>query len=257
MRRMLVIGMGAGDPEFLTTQAVTALNAVDVFFVLDKGQHAAALAKVRQMVCDRYIRAGAYRTVTVPDPARDRTAADYPAAVRDWRDERTARLQRAILDELPDGGCGGFLVWGDPSLYDGTIRILTAVAARGELAVDLEVIPGVSSVAVLAAHHRITLNRVAGAVQITTGRRLAGGLPDGVDDIVVMLDADLTCRRYAGEDIDIYWGAYLGTPDETLIAGRLGAVVDQIADTRERLRAEHGWIMDTYLLRRDPGADRA
>ena len=111
-------------------------------------------------------------------------------------------------------------------------------------------IPGITSVQALTARHRILLNRVAGAVHLTTGRRLAAGLPDNADDIVVMLDSDLACRAYADQDLDIFWGAYLGTPHERLIAGRLADVGDEIERTRAEARATHGWIMDIYLLRR-------
>jgi precorrin-6A synthase len=37
VRRIVVIGIGAGDPRHLTLQAVEAVAAVDVFFVIDKG----------------------------------------------------------------------------------------------------------------------------------------------------------------------------------------------------------------------------
>ncbi|MFI6760337.1 precorrin-6A synthase (deacetylating) [Micromonospora sp. NPDC050417] len=252
MRKLLVIGIGAGDPGQLTVGAVDALHAVDVFFVLDKGEAAADLTVARRQLCDRFVGPGRYREVLVADPPRDRAAADYPEAVRHWRDGRAKLLERVIAAELDDGGVGGFLVWGDPSLYDGTVRVLDTIAARGVLPIEYEVIPGISSVQALAARHRVTLNRVAGAVQITTGRRLAEGLPSGVDDIVVMLDAHLACKAYRDQEIDIYWGAYLGTEDEALVAGRLDEVVDEIERLRQDLRRRKGWIMDTYLLRRNP-----
>ncbi|GGM84913.1 precorrin-6A synthase (deacetylating) [Dactylosporangium sucinum] len=241
MRKVLVIGIGAGDPEHVTVQAIAAMNAVDVFFVLDKGGSTADLTAARHAILQRFVTRG-YRTVTLPDPPRDRTAADYSGAVREWRDERARVLHEAMAAEE---GVGGILVWGDPALYDGTIRILESFGD-----VDYEVVPGVSSVQVLTARHRVPLNRVAGAVHITTGRRLAAGWPAGCDDVVVMLDADLSCRAYRDEAIDIYWGAYLGTPDELLVAGRLGEVLDEIERVRADARACKGWIMDTYLLRR-------
>jgi precorrin-6A synthase len=37
VRTVYVIGIGSGDPEQLTLQAVAALNRVDVFFLVDKG----------------------------------------------------------------------------------------------------------------------------------------------------------------------------------------------------------------------------
>ncbi|GAA4263172.1 precorrin-6A synthase (deacetylating) [Dactylosporangium darangshiense] len=250
MRTVLIIGVGAGDPEQVTVQAINAMNACDAFFVLDKGEAAAELTEARRALCSRYV-TGSYRTVIIPDPPRDRAAADYEGAVRDWRDERARLLAEAVERELPDGGVGGILAWGDPALYDGTIRVLDSIRAAGH-DVGYEVIPGISSVQILTARHRVTLNRVAGPVHITTGRRLAAGWPAGCSDVVVMLDAGLACSAYRDLPIDIYWGAYLGTPDEILIAGRLDAVIDEIASVRAEARARKGWIMDTYLLRLHP-----
>jgi precorrin-6A synthase len=93
---------------------------------------------------------------------------------------------------------------------------------------------------------------VARPVQITTGRRLSEGFPEGVDDVVVMLDAHQTFRQYAEEDIDIYWGAYIGTPDEILVSGPIGEAGLRIERLRAEARERKGWIMDTYLLRRRP-----
>jgi precorrin-6A synthase len=250
MRKMLLIGIGVGDPEYVTTQAINALNQVEVFFVMDKGPASADLVEARREICERYIREGGYRTVTVADPARDRQAVAYPSAVDEWRDGRAAKLEQAISAELDENACGGILVWGDPSLYDGTIRVMETILEHGELDLEYEVIPGISSIQALAARHRIPINRVAGAVQITTGRRLAAGLPENADDIVVMLDAHLTCKAFVEDDIDIYWGAYLGTPDEVLVSGKLRDVIEEIEGTRREMREHKGWIMDAYLLRR-------
>jgi precorrin-6A synthase len=115
------------------------------------------------------------------------------------------------------------------------------------------VIPGISSVSALAARHRVSLSQVAGAVQITTGRRLGAGLPEGVDDVVVMLDAHAAFASLPHEDnkdLDIYWGAYVGTPDEVLVSGPVSQVTDRILALRTEARGRKGWIMDSYLLRR-------
>lgn len=249
MRRLRVIGIGVGDPGYVTVQAVQAMNEVDVFFILDKPS-AEDLTLAREAICERFVTDHEYRSVRVPDPPRDRQDPNYRGAVDEWRDARAIELERAIATELPDGGCGGFLVWGDPSLYDGTIRVVETLVRRGVLELEYDVIPGVSSIHALAARHRITINRVAGAVHVTTGRRLAEAFPDNADEVIVMLDADLVCRRYRDQDLEIFWGAYLGTEDEALIAGRLDDVVDRIAATRAELRERKGWIMDSYLVRR-------
>ena len=66
-----------------------------------------------------------------------------------------------------------------------------------------------------------------------------------------MLDGTLTCARLldAHPDLEIFWGAQLGLADEALVAGPLADVLDDIRRVRLRLRAERGWVMDTYLLR--------
>ena len=102
---------------------------------------------------------------------------------------------------------------------------------------DFEVVPGVSAVHALAARHRIPLNRVGRAVQITPARLIAGGMPDDVDDVVVMLDAGATFAGLEPAGIHIYWGAYLGTEDEILISGPLGEVAAEIARVREEAEA--------------------
>jgi precorrin-6A synthase len=249
MREILVIGLGAGDPEYVTVQAVNALNATDVFFVVDKGEEKSGLLELRQEICSRYIQREDYRMVSIPEPPRDRRAAAYAGAVEDWHERRAALFEAAILENLPEDGRGAFLVWGDPALYDSTLRIIDRILARGAVEFGYRVIPGITSVQALAAQHRVPLNRIGEPVHITTGRRLAEGLPDGVRSAVVMLDAGLACADLDDPDLHVYWGAYLGTPDEVLRSGPLREVVEEIAATKRELRERHGWIMDTYLIR--------
>jgi precorrin-6A synthase len=251
MRRLLIIGIGAGDPEQVTVQAINGLNRADVFFVVDKGDDKQDLMLLRQEICARYVRSGSYRTVLIPEPERDRSAPAYRQAVEQWRSERAALWSRVIRDELADGGCGALLVWGDPALYDSTLAIVEQIVAElepGEL--DYEVIPGISSVQSLAARHRVSLTQVGRPLHVTTGRRLAAeGFPENCDDVVVMLDAHCS---FTGVDpgTRIYWGAYVGTKDEILLSGAVGDVAGPIEAARGEARARKGWVMDTYLLRR-------
>ncbi|HEX8519536.1 MAG TPA: precorrin-6A synthase (deacetylating) [Pseudonocardia sp.] len=248
MRRVEVIGIGAGDPEHLTLQAVAAMNRVDVFFTVDKGEAGADLAALRTELLARHV-TRPHRIVAAPEVPRDRDPARYVDTATEWQARRGALYERMVTDELPDGGTGGFLVWGDPSLYDGTLPLLRDVATR----VPLEVVatPGISSVAALAAAHGLVLNRVGTPVLITTGRRLAEhGMPPDVDDVVVMLDGRQAFATLPDADLDVYWGAYLGTEDEILVVGSLAEVRDEIVERRAAARTRKGWIMDTYLLRR-------
>ena len=253
MKRILIIGIGAGDPDYLTLQAVKALNQADVFFVMDKGAAKEKLIALRHDIIEQHVQRRDYRIVEATSPERQREGVAYLNAVETLNQDKQAVFEHLIADELSDGQCGAFLVWGDPALYDSTMRIMDAIAQSGRHAFEYEVIPGISSVQALAAKHRIALNSIGQPVQITTGRRLAEGFPDKVDSAVVMLDAQHAFREVIDEDLDIYWGAYVGTPDEILVQGRLTEVADEIERVRTAARERHGWIMDTYLLKRRGG----
>jgi precorrin-6A synthase len=250
MKKILLIGIGAGNPEHITVQAIKALNRAKVFFILDKGYANDDLLRLRRDICERYIERDDYRLVQVRDPEREDDPQSYRNGIEQWHAQRAALFEQLIADEVGEEGIGGFLVWGDPALYDSTLRVLERVLARGRQVFDYEVIPGITSVQALAAQHRVVLNRVGEPIQITTGRRLARQQGAELENVVVMLDAHTTFERFVDQDLYIYWGAYLGTPDEILIAGPLREVCEQIKRTRDAARAEKGWIMDTYLLRR-------
>jgi precorrin-6A synthase len=250
VRTVLVIGIGAGDPEQVTVQAIRAMNRADAVFVIEKDDRTEELVRLRREILERYLEDGRRpRVVSLPDPSRDRSAAAYPSSVEDWRRRRADQWEQAIAAE---DGCCAFLVWGDPAIYDSTLAVLDDVLARGNVVFDHQVIPGISSVQALAARHRVPFNRVGGAVQITTGRRLAAGFPTDADDVLVMLDADCAFTELDG-DVDIYWGAYIGTADEILIAGRVADVAEEIRRVRREARERKGWVMDCYLLRRRRG----
>ncbi len=245
-RRIRVIGIGSGDPEHLTGAAWAALDSVGYVVAADKGAEDALLG-VRQALCDRM----GVRLLPVPDPERDRQdPADYDAAVRDWHEARVAAYL-AVIEEHP--GDVGFLVWGDPSLYDSTLRIVERlVAALPDTTYD--VLPGLAAPQLLAAAHRIVLHPVGRAVLVSTGRRLAAEIAAGHENVVVMLDGRLACLDpEVIPDPDgwlIWWGANLGTSSERLVHGRLDEVAEQIRADRLAAASDAGWVMDTYLLRR-------
>ena len=249
MRTILVIGIGAGDPDYLTMQAVAALNRADVFFIPDKGTDKVALRALRQAIIARFVARPDPRLVDFDVPERRLGDADYAGDVDAWRAAVEAVHRRLISDALPDGRVGAFLVWGDPAIYDGTLGILGDLRAGGA-DIAVEAIPGISAPQALAARHAIALNRAGEPIHFTTGRRLRERVPEA-ENIVVMLDgANAFATLPSPELFDIYWGAYLGMPEQMLIAGQLSEVADEIVRRRTEARARHGWIMDTYLLRR-------
>jgi precorrin-6A synthase len=248
-RKVIIIGIGAGNPDFLTIQAIDAMNRVDVFFIPDKGVEKADLAHVRRSIINRYVRDRVFRTVEYSVPSRRQDRERYEGAVSAWHAEIGEIFSRLIQDELNESEIGAFLVWGDPTLYDSTLRILERLREKGGLDLDYDVIPGISSLQALAARHRIAINEIGRSVLITNGRSLAQGFPDDVDSVAVLLNADKALRGADGE-LDAYWGAYLGMPEEILVSGKLKDIVDEIERVRSAARREKGWIMDCVLMKK-------
>ena len=249
MRTLLVIGIGAGNPDYLTVQAINAMHRAEVFFMPDKGLEKSGLNAIRLDMLDRFVTDRRYRLVDFAIPSRRQAdTPGYRDAVQEWRDKLEAAY-RTMFAELGEDGVGAFLVWGDPTLYDGTLRILKDMQAAGwDFAI--EVIPGISAPQALAAQHQVTLNRVGEAVTITTGRRVGEGEADELSSAVVMLDNHQVFQRFAPTEAEIFWGAYLGTPDEILVAGPVKDVMAEIDAKRSEAQARHGWIMDTYMIRK-------
>ena len=247
-RKLLVIGIGAGNPEHMTIEAIEAMNRATVFFIPEKGEEKTELASLRRTIVERFMRHDSYRMMSFSVPKRSSSDV-YERDVKEWHDAIEEEHEKLLTHELGEDETGAFLVWGDPMLYDSTLRIVDRIVARGNITLDYEVIPGITSLQVLAARHRIVLNAIGKPVTITTGRRLAEDLPKSADSVAVMLDGQNAYGDVV-EDMDIWWGAYLGMPDEILVSGRLADVAGEIREKRETARREKGWIMDSYILKR-------
>jgi precorrin-6A synthase len=253
LKKILVIGIGAGNPEHMTVQAINALNRADVLLIPTKGDEKAFLADARRDICDRFLTNAACRILDYPVPVR-RADGAYEDGVHDWHRAIAGVYERALVNDVGEGKTLGLLVWGDPMLYDSTLRIVEHVRNAGRVSFETEVIPGITSVQALCAGHGIALNRIGLPVEITTGRRLSEGWPESARDALVMLDGVQAFRTVADPEAEIWWGAYLGTPHEILLSGRLADMAETITETRRKAREQHGWIMDTYLIRR-PAAE--
>ncbi|TMV87520.1 precorrin-6A synthase (deacetylating) [Thioclava sp. BHET1] len=248
MITLSLIGIGAGHPGHLTLQAIDAMRAADVILIPRKGPEKDDLAGLRRAICEAHLGAKAH-LVEFDLPQRDAANPNYRAGVDDWHDAVGRCWEAALRAALPTGGHAGFLVWGDPALYDSTMRIAERLETRMEI--RREVIAGVSAISALTAGHGVPLNTIGGPVTITTGRNLrAHGWPEGAETLVVMLDGNCAFQEIDPKGIYIWWSAYAGMAQEIRLAGPLAEIGAQIARTRQAARARHGWIMDIYLMRR-------
>ncbi|MDT5207023.1 MAG: precorrin-6A synthase [Mycobacterium sp.] len=250
--RVRILGVGMG-PQHVTPEVAEALRSVDYVLAADKGSEAGdgdGLLALRRTIVEVYTD-GSVDIVEVPDPQRDRAAnldtTGYRRAVADWHNARAAAYAEVLSQRR---GSAAFLVLGDPSLYDSTIRVVEKIEQLG-VPVRLDILPGISAPQLLAARHRIVLHGVGRPVHITTGRLLQDAVAAGQDNIVAMLNPPPDRLDLTGlDDWSVWWAANLGAAGERLISGRLGDVAGQIAAAREHARADTGWLMDIYLLRR-------
>lgn len=248
-----LIGIGTGHLQHLTLQAIHALQAADLVLIPRKGPDKADLADLRRAICTAHARAPT-QIVEFDLPQRVTEATPYLDGVNAWHDAVAATWAGLIAAHRPQGGKVALLVWGDPALYDSSLRIADRLRAGG-LELRTEVVPGLSSVQLLTAAHAIPLNTLGAPVLITTGRHLRDhGWPTGVDTVVVMLDGQCAFQVLPPGEFTIHWAAYLGMPQQLLLAGPLASTGPRILQARAAARAAHGWIMDIYLLRRERAA---
>jgi len=247
MLTLSLIGIGCGDPGQLTRAAIQAINAADLVLIPRKGTAKSDLADLRRTICADALTSASTRIAEFDLPVRDATEADYRKGVDDWHDAVAATWSQTIANHLAGEGKVALLIWGDPSLYDSSLRI----ARRLDPLPDIEVVPGITSIQALCAVHALPLNDIGEPFLVTTGRRLReGGWPQSVDTVVVMLDGGTAFQSLDPAGLQIWWGAYLGMPDQIVMSGALAEVGSRIVAMRQEARERHGWIMDSYILKR-------
>lgn len=235
--RLRILGIGMG-PQHVTPEVAEALRGCDYVLAVEKSPDDRLLAARRAIAAEHGV-----EVVAVPDPDRDRAdPSDYSRAVADWHAARVVAYERVLRQR---DGTVALLVWGDPSLYDSTLRLVEQLARR--LPVEYDVLPGISAPQLLAARHRIVLHPVGRPVHITTARRLHEDIEAGQTNLCVMLSGAVDLDGL--DDWSIWWGANLGTEAEALVAGRAGDVAEEVARARDATKAAARWVMDVYLLR--------
>ncbi|MEO9650972.1 MAG: precorrin-6A synthase (deacetylating) [Roseobacter sp.] len=238
-----LVGIGTGALGHLTLQGQNALRAASTILVPRKGAGKDDLADLRLSLLRQIDAVG--KVVPFDMPVRDETLP-YQERVSRWHDEIAVKWQEALAGAHTDGPVA-LMVWGDPGLYDSTLRI----ADRLDPKPTVRVVPGITALQALTAAHAVPFNTVDGSVCITTGRRLReNGLPQDAQSVFVMLDGACSFQNLDDPALHIWWGAFLGMREELLVSGPLTEVAEKIQKTRSEARSAHGWIMDTYLIRR-------
>lgn len=242
MDSLTLIGIGTGNPDHLTFEGARAIQEAITILIPRKGDEKSDLADLRRQIVDKVVVGDGPEIIEFDLPVR-KSEGDYLENVDLWHDaiadawrQAAGKTKRAAL-----------LIWGDPSLYDSSLRI----ASRLKPYPDVRVVAGITTLQVLTAAHAIPVNEIGAPFVVTTGRQLRdNGWPAGVDTAIFMLDGNCAFQTLDRADFDIWWGAYLGMENQIIRSGPLDQVCDEIIAARAQARAAHGWIMDAYLLRR-------
>lgn len=241
-----LIGIGTGNPDHVTFEAVNAIRNADLIMIPRKGAKKADLADIRHQILDKVAGDIDLNIAEFDLPVRDASGA-YLDGVSDWHDAIARVWTDTIAAHDGAGKKVALLVWGDPSLYDSTLRIAERLSPKPRL----QVVAGITSLQVLTAAHAIPINGLGAPFTVTTGRQLReNGWPAGAETVAVMLDGECSFQSLAPTDYDIWWGAYVGMPEQILLKGPLDSISETILQTRAKARESHGWIMDIYVLRK-------
>ncbi len=245
MYELCLIGIGTGNPDHLTGEGARAIREADLILIPRKGEDKADLAEVRLEIIANAAGASPPEILFFDIPERH-DADGYLQGVDDWH-AAIAKIWQETIATAPKPKKVALLIWGDPSLYDSSLRIAARLAPKPVT----RVIPGITALQALTAAHAIALNGIGAPVLVTTGRRLReSGWPNDIDTIAVMLDGQCSFQSLNMQGVDIWWGAYLGMKEQLLVSGALSDVAARIITTRAQARTDHGWIMDIYLLKK-------
>lgn len=244
MYELDLIGIGTGNPDHVTLQGAAAIREADLILIPRKGENKADLAGLREEIIAQV--ADNVPSIAHFDIPNRRAEDGYLRGVDEWHDAIAVRWQDAIAT-YPDVNRVALLIWGDPSLYDSSLRIASRLRPQPRT----RVIPGITALQALTAAHAIPINEIGASYVVTTGRRIRDeGWPRDASKVAVMLDGECSFQCLEMTDYDIWWGAYVGMKEEILIHGPLAKVAKKILDARARARTDHGWIMDVYLLKK-------
>jgi precorrin-2/cobalt-factor-2 C20-methyltransferase len=156
--KLYVIGVGPGDPELMTLKANRILREVDCLCI-PKGREegkSLALSIVREV-----IDLEGKELIEAYFPMRKTRLPSHGHEL----DSRWEGISAAILDRLRDGRHVAFVTIGDPTVYS-TFFYLHERLLRRAPRLEIEIVPGVSSITASAARAGVPLGLGDGKIAI-------------------------------------------------------------------------------------------
>ncbi|MDQ7029541.1 MAG: precorrin-2 C(20)-methyltransferase [Ardenticatenia bacterium] len=238
---LTAVGVGPGDPEWITVKGQRVLAEADVIFApcSETADESVALRIARP-----WLRPGR-RVELLPLPmTRDRTRLE-PA----WR--ATAAKVAAVLQEIAaqrGAAHGAYIVLGDPLFY-GTFAHIWQVLAARHPAVQVDVVPGVPAFVAAAARAGLPLATTSQRVAIVPATYEAddqelAGLITAFDTVVL-----LKVGRVLGRVRSVL--ARLGVVDRALYAAHVGLPEERVVHGLAAIQAEEAPYLSLLIVRRE------
>ena len=245
MIEIFIIGIGTGNPEHLTLEGMNTIKKMDIILLPRKNEQKQELLNFRKYICG--LNATKKKTIVeeydVPERSNSLT---YSNSVNIWHKKISENILNVIKKFDKKLNKFAFLIWGDPGLFDSTLRIISKI----EIKHKLKVISGITSIQSLTSAFSISLNQIGSSVLITNGRNLKKEMFSNNQNVLVMLDGKYSFKNLDSKNYYIWWGAYLGMKKQILIKGILANVEKKIIFEKKKSKSINGWIMDTYLLKK-------
>jgi precorrin-2/cobalt-factor-2 C20-methyltransferase len=245
LTKLIAVGLGPGDPELVTLKGLRAIEAADLVFVprSQEGEQSLALR-----IAQPWLQRDRQQVIELPLPMTRNAAELVPAwqAAADQIGQSFAALEKSETHQRS----GVYLLLGDPLLYGTFIYLWGELAARYP-AIQIEIVPGVTSFAAAAARAQFPLSATSDRVAIlpasyeTDAAQLRRLLADYETVILLKVGPVLPQILTALEE--------MGLLESTLYAERVGMPEERIALGPE-VRALHNQrrpYLSLLIVRRD------
>ena len=232
MIEIYLVGIGTGNPKHLTLEGIETLKEMELILLPKKNSQKKDLLNIRKYICNLAINQNNTFIEEYLIPER-LVNTDYFNSVSNWHKEISTNIEALINKHKKRVKKLAFLIWGDPGLYDSTLKIVDDLKIKKKVSV----ISGISSIQSLASAFKINLNEVGGSVLVTTGRNLNKKMFCKDFNLLVMLDGNCSFKKFIKQKCYIWWGAYLGMKNQILIEGKLKNVCNEIICQRKKNKA--------------------
>jgi precorrin-2/cobalt-factor-2 C20-methyltransferase len=250
--KLYVIGVGPGDPELLTIKGLRVLNKVRCICVPKGREEGSSLAlsiikKVVDIAGKEIIEAYFPMRKTKGHRARGKgqgvSTSDHPTSADDL-DAKWDETVRIVSDRLNSGTDMAFITIGDPTIYS-TFFYLYDGLIETNPDLDIEIIPGVSSINASAARAGISLGLADEKIAVLPAT-YTGDLREilGKFDTVVLMKVHKVFGKVLGilEDMDL--------TSRAVCVSRAGMEDEEISRDIRALKEEDMNYFSLVIIRR-------